>query len=561
MLQKIADVDMLAGLSEDELTNILPQYDGLIVRQQTKVSSGLLEHGFRLKIIGRAMPGLENIDVTAAKVKGIEVVNAPTANTLAVAEHTFGLLLALARRILWAESSLRQGTGDRQHLTGMGLVGKTLGIVGFGPVGREIAVRGQAFGMKIIVNQPHLTPELALEANVKTVDLNDLLEESDFVTLHSPSTSETNNLIGAEQLVRMKPTAYLINTAHGSLVDEYALVAALDQSQIAGAALDVLTGEETPDHPLVKHPKVIVTPSIASHTEDAAREAAITVAEKFIDFFATQDVEPILPLRIVPTEKVFPHELFDQRRVARLAQRIIGEGTLKNPPLVMETEEGYMILDGATRSAAMRQMGLPHMLVQVFKAEAEGLQLKTWHHVIREIGRHKLMELIKSIPDIEFVTGNVETVSQEQFDLGSLCYIHWIDGSILLVQAKSGTNRLDALNRLTSTYIDASHTSRTLNNNIIQLQHEYSDMAALVVFPIYSVDQVLQIAQAGRRLPAGITRFIAPGRILRVNFDLDILRAVKSLREKNRWLHEQLLEKQNNGHIRYYAEPLYLLDE
>jgi hypothetical protein len=227
----------------------------------------------------------------------------------------------------------------------------------------------------------------------------------------------------------------------------------------------------------------------------------------------------------------------------------------------METEEGYMILDGATRSAAMRQMGLPHMLVQVFKAEAEGLQLKTWHHVIREIGRHKLMELIKSIPDIEFVTGNVETVSQEQFDLGSLCYIHWIDGSILLVQAKSGTNRLDALNRLTSTYIDASHTSRTLNNNIIQLQHEYSDMAALVVFPIYSVDQVLQIAQAGRRLPAGITRFIAPGRILRVNFDLDILRAVKSLREKNRWLHEQLLEKQNNGHIRYYAEPLYLLDE
>jgi len=561
MLKNIADVDVLAGLNEGELNNILPQYDGLIVREQTKVTSDLLEYAFRLKIIGRAMPGLDNIDVTAAREKGIEVVNAPAANTLAIAEHTLGLLLAMARRILWAETSLRQGTGDRKHLTGVGLAGKILGIVGFGPVGREIAIRGQAFGMKIIVNQPQLTPELALEANVKTVDLNDLLKDADFVTLHVPSTSETNILIGAEQLVRMKPTAYLINTAHGNLVDEFALVTALDQSQIAGAALDVLAGDETPDHPLVKHPKVIVTPRIASYTEDVAREAAITVAEKFLDFFTTQEVEPILPLRIVPSEKVFPHELFDQKRVARLTQRIIAAGSLKNPPLVMETDQGYMVLDGATRSAAMRQMGLPHMLVQVFKADTVGLQLKTWHHVIREIQKTELMDLINSIPDIELAAGNIETVSQEQFDLGSLCYFHWKDGSILLVQAKSGTNRLDALNRLTSTYIDASHTSRTLNHDIIQLQHEYPDMAALVVFPIYSVDQVIQLAQAGRRLPAGITRFIAPGRILRVNFDLDILRAVKSLREKNRWLHEQLLEKQKNGHIRYYAEPLYLLDE
>ncbi|MEN8171454.1 MAG: NAD(P)-dependent oxidoreductase [Chloroflexota bacterium] len=561
MLRKFADVEVFDGLNEDQLNQILPQYDGVIVREKTKVSSDLLEHAFRLKIIGRAMPGLENIDVATAKDKGIEVVNAPTANTLAIAEHTLGLLLAMARRILWAETSLRQGTGDRQHLSGMGLAGKTLGIVGFGPVGREIAVRGQAFGMKIIVNQPQLTPELALEANVKTVDLNYLLEESDFVTLHIPSTLETAHIIGAEQLARMKPTAYLINTTHGNLVDEFALVKALDLFQIAGAALDVLTGDETPDHPLVQHPRVIVTPSIASYTEDAAREAAITVAEKFTDFFSSQEVEPILPLLIVPTEKVFPHELFDQKRVARLAQRIQSAGSLKNPPLVMETERGYMVLDGATRSAAMRQMGLPHMLVQVFKADTEGLQLKTWHHVIREIGKSELMELIKSIPDLEFARGHVETVSQEQFDLGSLCYFHWVDGSILLIQAKSGTNRLDALNQLTSAYIDASNTSRTLNKDIIQLQHEYPDMTALVIFPIYSVKQVIQIAQAGRRLPAGITRFIAPGRILRVNFDMEILRDTKTLREKNRWLHEQLLEKQQNGQIRYYAEPLYLLDE
>ncbi|MBE9524137.1 MAG: hypothetical protein IMY76_03495, partial [Chloroflexi bacterium] len=472
-----------------------------------------------------------------------------------------GLLLVMARRILWAETSLRQGTGNRQHFTGTGLAGKTLGIVGFGPVGREIAARGQAFGMKILVNQPQLTPELALEANVKTVDLNDLLAESDFVTLHIPPMNETFNIIGAEQLGRMKPTAFLINTAHGSLVDESALVTALDQSQIAGAALDVLASDETPDHPLVLHPRVIVTPSIASYTEDAAREAAITVAEKFLDFFATQEIEPILPLRIVPTEKVFPHELFDQKRVNRLAQSLTTARVLKNPPLVMETEKGYMVLDGATRSAAMRQMRLPHMLVQVLKTDTKGLQLKTWYHVIRKIQKAELSDLIYSLPDIELVSGNAETVTQEQFTLGSLCYFQWVDGSVLHVQAKSGANRLDALNRLTSTYIDASNTSRTLNRDVVQLQHEYPDMTALVVFPIYTVDQVIQFAQAGRRLPAGITRFIIPGRILRVNFDLDILRDLNSLREKNRKLHEQLLDKQQNGEIRYYAESLFLLDE
>jgi len=131
LLQKTADVDMLVGLSQEDLSNILPKYDGLIVREQTKVTSNLLDHAFRLKIIGRAMPGLDNIDVSAAKIKGIEVVNAPAANTLAIAEHTFGLLLAMARRILWAETSLRQGTGNRKNLTGMGLAGKTLGIGGF----------------------------------------------------------------------------------------------------------------------------------------------------------------------------------------------------------------------------------------------------------------------------------------------------------------------------------------------------------------------------------------------------------------------------------------------
>jgi phosphoglycerate dehydrogenase-like enzyme len=561
LLATATDVDVRTGLSPGELAAVLPDYDGLIVRRETPVSAELLEFAFRLKIIGRAMPGLDNIDVTAARRKGIEVVNAPAANTLAVAEHVMGLLLAMARRLPWAEATLRQGGGRPPQLAGTGLYGKTLGIVGFGPEGRQIALRAQAFGMKILVNQPALTPELALEANVKSVDLNDLLVQSDFVSLHVPLTAETEGLIGAAQLARLRPTAYLINTAYGQLVDEAALLQALDEDRLAGVALDIFTGSESPEHPIFRHPRIIATPRIAGYTEDAARDAAVTVAEKFLDYFVTARVEPVLPLRIVPSEMVFAHELFDRKRVEGLARRLQASDVLKNPPLVMETEAGYMVLDGATRSTALRQLGLPHMLVQVFQADTKGLELETWYHVIREIKKDDLLRILQSLPDIELMATTPERATEAQLEYGSLCYIQFIGGPVYLVHARTGVNRLDALNQLTTTYIEASQTSRTLSREMAQLQHEYPDMAALVVFPVFSVEQVIQLACAGRRLPAGITRFIVPGRILRVNLDLEMLRSEQSLREKNRWLHDLLLDKQKSGQIRYYAEPVYLLDE
>jgi hypothetical protein len=220
-----------------------------------------------------------------------------------------------------------------------------------------------------------------------------------------------------------------------------------------------------------------------------------------------------------------------------------------------------MVLDGATRSTAIRKLGLPHMLVQVFQANTEGLQLETWYHVIRKMSKADLVSLIESLADVELIRTSVDRATESQLSYGSLCYIHFVDGDVFLVHAKAGVNRLDALNQLTSAYIDASLTSRTLNKDIVQLQHEFPDMVAAVIFPVFSVDQVIQLAHTGRRLPAGITRFIVPGRILRINLDLEILRSEQSIREKNRWLHEQLLDKQKNGQIRYYAEPVYLLDE
>lgn len=560
LLRENVAVEINPNLSSAELIDLLPQYDGLITRG-TAITPELLEHAFRLKIIGNALPYLDGIDVAAARSKGIEVVYAPDANTLAVAEHTMGLLLAMARRLPWAEAGLRKGTWQQSQLRGTGLAGKTLGIVGFGRVGRQVAIRAQAFGMKVLVNEIEFTPELALEAKVKVVELEELLALSDFVSLHVTLTPDTEHMIDSAELAQMKDSVFLINTARAGLVNEDALVEALDNEQIAGAALDVLAGEISPTHPLVLHRNVIATPRIAALTEDAAREATVAVAEQILDYFEAIVVEPILPLRIVPSDHVFPHELIDEKRVDRLAKRLSSAGFLKNPPLVMETKQGYMVLDGATRSTALRRMGLPHMLVQVFTAETEGLQLNTWHHIIRQMDKATLLQMIVDLPEVDLIATDPDSVTEEQIEYGSLCTLHFVDGEVFLIQSKPGVNRLEALNKLTASYIEAGLISRSLNQNLFQLQHEYGDMIALVVFPKYEVAQVMQLAQAGRRLPAGITRFIVPGRILRVNIDLAILQSEGSLRDKNRWLQEDLMEKQKEGRIRFYAEPVYLVDE
>ncbi|MCA9925079.1 MAG: hydroxyacid dehydrogenase, partial [Anaerolineales bacterium] len=259
MLSNHAEVDIKTELSPDELLDTVPNYDAVVVRSATQVTAELITHGLNLKVIGRAGAGLDNIDVVAAQENDIIVVNSPDANSVAVAEHTMGLLLSLARRLPHATLSMKAGRWDKKLLIGTGLQGKTLGIVGFGRIGREVAIRAQAFGMKILVNQKPLTPETLLE-NVTSVDLVDLLQQSDFVTLHVPLKPETHSMIGAAQLGMMKPTAYLINTARGGVVDEDALLTALNEGQIAGVALDVFEKEPHINHVLVQHERVIATP-------------------------------------------------------------------------------------------------------------------------------------------------------------------------------------------------------------------------------------------------------------------------------------------------------------
>jgi phosphoglycerate dehydrogenase-like enzyme len=562
MLQEHAEVDLKLGISPEELLEVIGNYEAVVVRSATKIRANAIERAARLKVIGRAGAGLDNIDVGVAQEQGVKVVNAPNANTRAVAEHTMALILALARRVPRAAQSMKEGRWEKSKLMGIGLAGKTLGIVGFGRIGREVAIRAQSFGMRVIVNQRRPTPELNLEAKVVAMDLDDLLKEADFVTLHVPARPETERMIGRHQLGLMKPTAFLVNTARGTVIDEAALLEVLNNGAIAGAALDVFAKEPATDNPLAQHVHVIATPHIAASTEDAQHSAAATVAQQIIEVLNATEDQPTNPLglQVVPLEKVLPHENVDPRRVKRLAGRLAEDGTLSNPPIVVEIDDHYVVLDGATRMTAMKELGYPHIVVQLASPQ-EGLSLHTWYHAIRGVNPDKLLQTLSGVTEVRLRETEIEKVLDEMVEFGGLCYLHTIDGKVFVVLASAEVNHLVALNLVVDAYISASHVTRTLDTDIEMLKTEFPDLSALVVFPEYTVEQVLQIVRAGHVLPSGITRFIIPGRVLRLNVDLSQMKAEDPLIEKNRWLSEEIFKKFGNNKVRYYQEPVYLLDE
>lgn len=284
-------VDDLSKRSRSELLESLNGTSGLIVRSATMADEELLDRASSLEVIGRAGVGLDNIDLEAATRRGIAILNAPAGNTTSTAEHTFALLLALARGIPDAAASMRVGSWERKSLKGAQLAGKTLGVVGAGRIGTEVVRRARAFGMEVLVSDPCLSAARARELGVRSVPLERLLEVSDYVTLHVPLVDDTRHLIGAAELQRMKPAAALINAARGGIVDEAALIAALEVGDIAAAALDVFENEPLPDDdPLRRCPNLIMTPHIGASTPEAQREVAIEIARAVRDALLDGDV-------------------------------------------------------------------------------------------------------------------------------------------------------------------------------------------------------------------------------------------------------------------------------
>ena len=282
LLCSYAQVDIRTELEPGQLAAIINKYDALIVRSRTQVDTTLIGLGQKLKVIGRVGVGIDNIDVDAATKRGIVVVNAPTGNIVATAEHAVALMLALARNIPQANSHLKSGQWRTEDMVGTELRGKTLGIVGIGNVGSQVAKRVQAFEMHVIAHDPFVSEDHARNLEVELVSLDQLLREADFITLHVPLTPATEKLIGGKELEKMKPTARIINCARGGLIDEEAVVSAIKTGKLAGAAFDVFTREPAIDGPLFEEDKIIVTPHLGASTVEAQTSVARDVAEEVL---------------------------------------------------------------------------------------------------------------------------------------------------------------------------------------------------------------------------------------------------------------------------------------
>ena len=285
------EVTNCAGKPREELERALAGAHALIVRSETRVTADLLTRGPNLRVIARAGTGVDNIDVHAATRRGIAVMNAPGANTVSAAEHAMGLLLAQARHIPWAAEAMRRGEWDRKRFEGTELRGKTIGIVGLGRIGGHVAQLARAFGMHVVGHDPYLSPERAAELQLKLLPLDQLLAQADVVTLHVAHTEQTHHLINAKRLKLMKPTAVLVNTARGELVDEAALADAVRDKRIGGAAIDVFAVEPLPaDAPLRKLERVILTPHLAASTAEAQERVSVEICGAVRDALLAGDL-------------------------------------------------------------------------------------------------------------------------------------------------------------------------------------------------------------------------------------------------------------------------------
>jgi len=281
LLRRDFEVDFEPDMSREELLERIGDYEALIVRSATRVDAAVIQAGERLKVIGRAGVGVDNIDVEAATKRGIMVINAPQSNIISAAEQTMALLLGMCRYIPDAVNSLRQKCWDRKSFEGVELYQKVMGIIGLGRIGTLVAQRCLAFGMQVIAYDPYISEEKARKMGVEHVSsLDELLRRADFISVHLPKTPETYHLLGEEEFAKMKDGVRILNVARGGIIDEEALLRALDSGKVAGAALDVFEKEPATDCPLIEHPKVIATPHLGASTQEAQDRAGLIIAEQ-----------------------------------------------------------------------------------------------------------------------------------------------------------------------------------------------------------------------------------------------------------------------------------------
>ncbi len=300
------EVDVETNLSPEELKAVIPEYDAIAIRSATRLSAEIIEAAERLKVIGRAGIGVDNVDIEAATRKGIVVMNTPEGNTITTAEHTISLMLSMARRIPQATASVKAGKWEKKKFMGTEVFNKTLGIIGMGRIGRIVADRAKGLHMNVIAYDPYLSQEVITRLGVEMVTFEELLARSDFITIHTPKTKDTVNLIDRKAFEKMKKGVYLINCARGGIVNERDLYEAIVSGKVAGAALDVFENEPPGDNPLLSLEQVICTPHLGASTEEAQVNVAVAVAEQIVEFLLKGTVRNAVNVPSVSAE-ILPH--------------------------------------------------------------------------------------------------------------------------------------------------------------------------------------------------------------------------------------------------------------
>jgi D-3-phosphoglycerate dehydrogenase len=376
------EVDVITGKTPEELKEIIGQYDGLAIRSSTKVTKEILDAATNLKVIGRAGIGVDNVDIPYASSKGVVVMNTPFGNSITTAEHAIALLMALARQIPEANALTQKGEWPKSGFMGVEVTGKTLGLIGAGNIGGIVASRALGLKMKVIAYDPFLTPERAIEMGVEKVDLGALVTRADFITLHTPLTDETRNILSRERLEQTKKGVRIINCARGGLVDEVALKDMLDSGHIAGAALDVFETEPpAKDHPLFGTPNFICTPHLGASTTEAQVNVALQVAEQLSDYLVNGGVTNALNMPSLSAEeapKLKPYMALAEKLGSLVGQLAHGE----LPKISIETEGAAAQLNqkpivGAVLAGLMKRYSSSVNMVNApFLAKERGMEVR-----------------------------------------------------------------------------------------------------------------------------------------------------------------------------------------
>ncbi|WP_072381712.1 phosphoglycerate dehydrogenase [Novosphingobium sp. NDB2Meth1] len=383
--EKGCQVDVITGETPEQLIARIGEYDGLAIRSSTKVTKAILDAAPRLKVIGRAGIGVDNVDIPYASTKGVVVMNTPFGNSITTAEHAIALMFALARQIPEANAQTQQGLWPKNGFMGVELTGKTLGLIGAGNIGSIVASRALGLKMKVVAYDPFLTPERAIEMGVEKADLETLLAKADFITLHTPLTSETKNILSRENLGKTKKGVRIINCARGGLIDEAALKDLMDAGHIAGAALDVFETEPAKESPLFGTPNFICTPHLGASTTEAQVNVALQVAEQMGEFLTTGGVTNALNMPSLSAEeapKLKPYMALAER-LGSLVGQLAHDNLTK---IAIEVEGAAAQLNqkpitGAVLAGLMKQYSQTVNMVNApFLAKERGLDVREVRH-------------------------------------------------------------------------------------------------------------------------------------------------------------------------------------